>query len=416
MANKSIKVDGKSIDYEVTSLVKFADGIQYETAGSVAAASVLKQYKAEKASQVPPVVETPAPAPAPVPESPAVIIKPSPGEPKMISLSDYGNLKDVDGEYLKVKDAVAHDQYWLRSVHNTRIDLSGVQFTTKNMPAMELKGDCSGLILDGANFKDANIGVSYRGDDVPFGTIVKGLQLLNFKAVNSGALLTAGGSLTNKGFSFVLQDLVVKGFSFLDSAKAGNVVWAQALDGFDISDGIIDNINTEVNNHNGILMLAGNGRLSNVRCTNHQGDLMRIVPMQVVGTGKKVIAESNFIRGSRKYGAFEVQVYQDNINTGKFLPADVLIQNNAAGKLNSMKNWAGKLIDLYDTYGNIEILNNVGWEMYHDGKPMTSIVNYESVSSATTVIEKGNIYFATEQDAVANAPALKSLLTGVGAQ
>jgi hypothetical protein len=414
---KSIKVDGKSIDYEVLNLVKFADGIQYETAGSVAAAAVLKQYKTEKASQVPPVVETPAPGPAPVLEAPVIIVKPSPGTAREISISDYGKLKDIQNENFKLKAGIYGDQYWLTSLKNVSIDLSEAQFTTKNMPTHELKGVHENVIFWKPSFKDTSgDGFKYRTDNLPFGTVIKGLQILGSNSVNSGAIFSGDGSIGDKGFGLSFQGLTIKDFVFKNSPGVGTIVYCQALEDFEIANGIIDNINSTTDIHNGILMIAGNGKLHDIKCTHHQGDLMRAVPHQILSTGKKLDIYNNLVFDSRKYGAFEVQVYGNVKASPFFKPADTIVRNNTIGQLNTSKNWDAKLIDVYDTYGRVDLINNLGFDLFQaNGNPILILAN-QMQSAATLFTEIGSRYFKTAKEAVVDISTLKSMYAGIGAQ
>jgi len=413
MANTIKTKAGVTLSYivekQTISTVVFSDGKQLIMVGSTANAAVKKAYDEKVAEEVPPVVVEPTP--------PVIIIPPSPGSPREITLKEFGQLKDVQGESFKVKPCVAPDQYWLTGLKKVSIDLSQVQFTTKNMPSMELKGVCEDLVLYKPNFKDTSgSGVSYRGDDVPFGTVIKGLQILGSVSENSGAIFSGGGGINEKGFSISFQGLTIKDFLFKNSPAVGTIVYCQSLEDFEISNGIIDNVNGNSDIHNGLLMLAGNGKLHDIKCTNHQGDLLRAVPHQVLSSGKILDVYNNIVYNSRKYGAFEVQVYAYVKASPFFKPADTLVRNNTVGTLNTSHAWDAKLIDVYDTFAKVDLVNNLGFELFQANmSPITKLANQMS-SPATVLTEKGNIYKNTWQEAVMDLVSFKSKYTGVGAR
>jgi hypothetical protein len=378
-----------------THVITFTDGVVIQLTGSNTIASRKAAYEiAVKPVIIPPV------------EVPSTMIS-------EITIDQLIKLKGVYGGVFKLKSGIYNDQYWITDVKNTVIDLSGCEFGVQGMPAFELKGDCSGLTFIGGLFKNINSTcISYKNT-----VTVRNITINGATAINVRGLFSSGGNMNESGLfgkmiGFRMLNCIIK-----DSPELGTALWLNAAEDFEISGNIIDNVNSNLNNHNGIFMLGGTGKVTGNRCTNHQGDLIRATPYQVESTGKILEISNNIVWNSRKYGAFEVKT-DDVKEFPGFLPADVLVSNNTVGHLNTSKDWDGKLIDVYDTNSTVTVRDNLGFDLVQSrGGVITDLINYASVTDGITkVVQSGNKYFPTTDKAVTDITTFKSLHTGIGVQ
>lgn len=407
MAN-TIKVNGNVISYttvqKVETTVTFSDGNTAVLIGSAANAAVLKAYKALPASP------------------PVIIVKPSPGEPRMISWKDFRGLSDIEGESFKIKAASVTEDAWLKNFNRVSIDLSDVQFSV-NGYAIQLNGHCNDLSFKGGLFKGGGgcfvykFGTFYNGSPE---TMVKNIVIDGVTSDNHGVIWQSDGGLTvGKGFHDVIQGFTIKNCVAKNLPTVGNVVYLGAAEDYLIQNNEVDNVNTAINNHNGVFSIQGNGRIIGNRVTNHQGNAFRLQPIQVLSKDKTIEIYNNVVVGSRRYSAIEVQVPVDYIDSPLFKPADISIHNNTVGRLEQEKEWQGVLVDVYATRSKIDITNNIGFELYksanHVSQPIDDMVNIASGDALTVVAQSGNKYFPTAAQAVADTINFKSLYTGIGA-
>lgn len=384
---KAPAIESKEIHY------KYVDGTKIVIIGSDTIAIRQKAYD---------LATTPVIIPPTVPQQTDIKVR-------SISIQELGSSKGLKNENLKVVGGNYNDQYWLQDFDNVNIDLSGCTFGTKGMPVFELRGLVKDLTLQGGRA----IGTTHalyklRGAS-------KNLTVDGVYVENSGAILEGAGEITDNGFNSINENFKLINSKAYNCPNVGTLVWLAAADSFLFENNVFDKINDGTNIHNGIIYIAGNGKISGNKLTNHQGNLARVQPMQVIGSGKIVEISNNIVWNSRKYGAFELQVYSDQRKKA-FMPANVVIKNNTAGDLNINKDWEAKLVDKYDTYGTITLIDNLGFNMVQsNGKPIISLFNNAGGEVGKTVVtETGSVYKATKNETVdAN---LKSKIAGVGAQ
>jgi hypothetical protein len=417
MANKTIKVAGKAIEFTVEtvkkSTVKFADGVIGElptpASGVVSIAAATKLYSDVKAS-------------APV------IIKPI----KIIGKSDFAALRaGVEGEVLQLKPDVYSDRLDLENLKDVTLQGNGkVSFETGGRAFQMNNNSVHGLTMSGLNFKDINDYVidfwgagnlKYTGKEDSF---INGLTLTDITAENCGTLLHVDGGITGADHFGVLKNLVIKGMVFKNSPEPRSVIYGGNLKGYDISDCVVDNINysSSLPNapqgaHNGIFQLGGNGRFYNNRITNHQGNVVRSWLFSQDETAFVDIF-NNIVFNSSTYSAFELQATMSN-QIG-FKPANAKVYNNTAGSLNKWnmadgkKYFEGQMLDLYSTRGTLEYYGNLGFDLNRQSGEITDMINFNG--DAIFNRKENNKYCPTWKEAVTDLSSFKSKLTGVGAQ
>ena len=94
-----------------------------------------------------------------------------------------------------------------------------------------------------------------------------------------------------------------------------------------------------------------------------------------------------------------------------FKPANAKIYNNTAGKLNTgePKFFEGRLLDLYNTSGTLEIYNNLSFNNRDD-----QMIN--NMSNTKIIKDDNNQYFKNENDAISDFISFKSKIMGIGAK
>lgn len=348
------------------------------------------------------------------PKEPPVVIPPTvPQQPdtKVRSISSKElEQSRLSGEAVQLVKGNYNSQIWITDAKNSVIDLSLATFGAKE-PCFEFKGDFSGTTVQGGLFKDCGKVINYDNE-----VTVRNFTLKGITAINSGQVFASGGYIDAQGIygkmiGFKMFDCVIK-----DSPDMSTAVWLNAAEDFEIYGNQLSNINLELAQHTGLFMLGGNGVFRNNKSIGRRGDLVRATPYQVDASGKVLLITNNIDYNSVQYGSYEVKTNDINkFNT--FKPINVVVSNNTSGKLNTSKIWAGQLIDIYDTYGEVKVEKNLLFDAYHEGQSkVKDVINYESVSSVTKVIDAGNnLYFDTWEQAVGNLTTFRSLHPGIGA-
>lgn len=426
MATKSIKVSGKSINYDVQTqtinTVTFSDGVVLTITGSVAAAVVLAAYNAYKKANPTPVVVAPTP--------PVIIVKPSPGAPTEISAKDAANLHDIEGVNFLVKEAMATEAFNLSNLKNVNIDASKVSITT-NYRAVILSGLMQGVTLDGLSLKDVpDYQIYAQGyDKVKYtgqaGSFIDGLTLSNIKVTGGGAMFHMDGNLIAGVYDGVMKNFKMFGCSVKDCADPGDVVYLGNAYGYEIYNNVISNVNylyTDPNapngRHNGLFHIKGAGSFHDNLFSEHQGNILRAWIQSLDAPGEILEAYGNIAYNSHKYGAFELQATPDMVANG-YKPANAIIRNNVAGHLNVVKDWAGELLDLYNTGGTVDVHDNIGFDLnrWADNKTVntgiTNMINNMSDGTNTKLTESNNVYYDTMAIALAKSSTIQSLASKI---
>jgi|ERR1044072_5153919 hypothetical protein len=289
------------------------------------------------------------------------------------------------------------------------IEITGINGILKNFTLQNVKFENIGDY----NIFFNNFNTVYNGTDA---TISSNLKFLNIEVIGTNLISGPGDPQNMKGF---LKGLEIANCNFHDIPVAGTLVYWAGVEDYDIHDNIINNINTQNDNHNGIFMLIGNGKIYNNKITNHQGNLIRAWGITLGTTPKNIEIYNNIVYNSRKYGGFELQVppYLSDIlktNVGKLTFTNSKVYNNTVGKMNTSRDWDGLILDLYNMNGGtLEYYNNLGFDLYRaSGVPDDMINNMSDVKFAK---KENNIYKVTQQEAVTDTTTFKSLIPGVGA-
>lgn len=323
---------------------------------------------------------------------------------------DVKNILSADGCPITIKNdglveiAGNFNQMNLNNLKNVTISGDGTAGIAKGFllrdnsyRAIEITGTLNQFTMQNFAFKNiANYVITYQLTTPYNGTdasVTKDLKFLNITCDNTAQLLSIGGTVENGNITGLVKNIEIAYLDFQNSADVGTVVFLANAENYDVHNNRINNINTTNNNHNGIFMLAGNGKFHDNYVSNHQGNAIRAWGHTVGSTPKNVYIYNNIVINSRKYSAFELQSFAANIIAGKTTYVNAVVFNNTAGNLNTSNDWQGNVVDVYNLFGGkCDVLNNLAYNF----QAGSTIAGQES----ETVPNKfNNLYYNTSGDA-----------------
>lgn len=203
------------------------------------------------------------------------------------------------------------------------------------------------------------------------GSFTKNLKFLHTSVENTSSFINGSGNVDNTQSDDIValvQGLEIAYLDVKNSAGIGAVAWFGNVDGYDIHHNVIDNVNTENDNHNGLFSISGSGSFHHNRISNHQGNAIRAWTRSLGTTPKDVLIHDNIVVNSRKYSGFEVQSFATFMIEGKTTFANAKIFNNTCGNLNTKNDWVGVVADIYGLHGGTaEVFNNLGYQLRAQG-------------------------------------------------
>lgn len=332
----------------------------------------------------------------------------------------FQNIKNVNIDGLgKVK--VTNGNVDIGNVDN--LTLSGIEIHDYDQAAIYVHTSANNLTLSNIKLKNINnygvrfdINKKYDGSPSSFSN---NIHLTNIHAENIGTLFISQGGIQNDGFYGLIKNFKLTNSKVVNSPYLNGLTSIGCAEDYEMSNNVIDNVNASdkypngANNHTGIFYAQGNGKIFNNKATNFQGNLVRAWLFSITKPGIVEIY-NNIAYNSTRYSAFELQVPPSTKNFASFKPANAKVYNNTVGKLNTgePKFFEGRLLDLYQTHGQVEIYNNLTFDMRDD------ILVHNMSDASTTKITKvsNNHYFKRTQDAINDLINFSSKIVGVGAK
>src|SRR5690606_93591 len=231
----------------------------------------------------------------------------------------------------------------------------------------------------------------------------KNIHLNKINAENIGSLIVTRGQIQNNGFTGLIKGFKLTNSTIKNSPNLGNGIYLGCVENYEISHNIITNVNKSEsypngnNNHNGIFHVNGSGKIFNNKITNFQGNAARAWLYSIDDNRATVEIYNNIVHNSTRYSAFELQVTPWMEKLANFKPANAIVYNNTVGRLNTgePKFYQGRVIDIYQTFGNVEVYNNL---YFHMRDNLVSL--NQSSPQDTKVKETNNKYFKNATDAV----------------
>jgi hypothetical protein len=278
-------------------------------------------------------------------------------------------------------------------------------------------GKLTGITLKNISFK--NIGdyvIDINGSMPYLGTAetrFERFKVLNCKFDNAGVIHYVGHVDNGQDVGF-MKDLEIA-HNIIENSNSGSFAYIGNVQDYNIHHNTINNYNPTNNNHNGIFHMIGNGKFHNNKFTNVQGNAIRAWLYSRGNTPATVEIFNNVIYNTRKYGAFEIQGFDRYIVPGKTTFANAKVYNNTGGRLNTEKDWAGFMLDLYNYGGTLEYYNNLGFDMHYANNNPGNVQMINNMSDVKIIKNTNNSYFSTSAEAVVNLSSFKSRYPGIGA-
>lgn len=319
------------------------------------------------------------------------------GKKFILQCNDLIKIKGGKYKSIDIKNIISDDGCPITIKNEGQVELSGDfnQLTLENLKNVIISGDGSPSITKGFLFKDnkfravqafgtldkftlqhiqfENIGDAdfsfqyqtlYNGTEESYS---KDLKFLNISCNNTGQFIGTSGHTIDGVITGLIRNIEIAYLDFQNSPSVGSVVYLGNVENYNVHNNRVNNVNTNLNNHNGIFSLIGNGSFYNNHISNHQGNSLRAWPHSIGTIPKDVYIYNNIVVNSRKYSAFEVQSFDATISAGKSTYANAIIFNNTIGNLNTSRDWQGNVVDIYNLKGGkCEVYNNVAFNMQDD--------------------------------------------------
>jgi len=349
-----------------------------------------------------------------------LIIKDASEKNFVVKPGTYWNItiENVKNSTIEGKSVVVISGGDMKISNINKLEIKGINFENYNQTAVRINDDANNLTLEDIRFKNIGNTVISFGKDKKFdgspASYSENIHLVNIYAENTGMLFGSAGGIHQDGFYGLIKGFKLTNSTIKNSPHLSNGVYLSLGEDYEFSNNVVDNVNSINNNHNGIFFAQGNGKVFGNKVTNHQGNLIRAWLFSIDKPNAMVEIFDNIVYNSSRYGAFELQVTPSIENLSVFKPANAKVYNNTIGKLNTglPKYFEGRLLDLYQTFGNVEIYNNLSFDLYDD-----VLVNNMSDARVTKITKNtNNVYRKKAADAVSDLKTFKSKLSGVGAR
>lgn len=239
-------------------------------------------------------------------------------------------------------------------------------------------------------------------------------KIIGCKFIKCSEVLLAG-DLTESvdinlfvGFEFAYNEIIGREWN-------GNIVGGSNMAQYNIHHNKINNFNTENRNHNGLFFMQGSGKFHSNIATNYQGNMIRAWMYSRIDFPAPVEVYNNIGYNCWQYSLFELQGIPDRIISGKTIKTGGEVYNNTGGVVDCQDYWAGVLIDTYSSSDQIQVYNNLGFQMTRKDEVPMDVAGLLNKRGDSVVVMTNNRYFANQEDAVENTINFKSKVPGVGA-
>lgn len=303
---------------------------------------------------------------------------------------------------------------------NLSTEKYGFQFDNISFRAISMDGRMNGVTIKNMSFKNVKdyviAGEKNNGDSFPYNgtpeSRTENLKIINCLFDNTGAISFGGNLNVDRKEDSGLFKNVEIAYNTFQNTDAGTLCSFTNVQDYNIHHNVVNNVNANNNDHNGIFYMQGNGNFHDNKLTNYQGNSIRMWLYSRGNTPSTNEIYNNICYNTRKYGAFELQAFPRNMYDGKSTYANAKVYNNTAGKMNTSQDFEGQMLDLYNTFGSLEYYNNLGFDL-NSKKSVTNMINNMSDTKITK--DSNNKYVATQSEAVFDTNTFQSKYSGIGA-
>jgi len=278
----------------------------------------------------------------------------------------------------------------------------GFLFRDNEYRAITLDGAINNLRVTHIEFKNiGNYVISYNSDKIYDGSPDSYASNLTFSyltANNTGALINFGGGINGSAIQGLIKNLEVSYVTFTNSPTVRNAVYVGIAMDYHIHHNEFRDVNMREDNHNAMFFLRGNGRFYDNYVNGHQGNALRAWGVSIGTTPKEILVYNNIVVNSRKYSAFEVQSFENDMVSGKTTFINAKIFHNTCGNLNLSRDWYGVVVDAYRLFGgSCQVFNNLAFNL-PSPHPTSNFVSYMSIEK-DMLTAWNNLYFKTSKAA-----------------
>jgi hypothetical protein len=256
-----------------------------------------------------------------------------------------------------------------------RIDPSSLvrslSFKNSGYRGIDISGDLAPQFFEisWCDFRDINDHTMIWSGSIAYNGASSAFNGFSFthNVLTSCGSISLGGALTRSINRGLVKDAWFAHNTFQDRPALGSALILAHSDNYNIHGNIVDRVNTDptpgsvANNHNGIFLLRGWGRFHGNRVTNHQGNAVRAWTY-ALGAARPILGiYNNIVCQSRRYSAFEIQEFAENLVDGVSVAPDAQVHSNTGINLNTHTPtvYTGVILDLYNFSGATEVFNNV---------------------------------------------------------
>lgn len=281
-------------------------------------------------------------------------------------------------------------------------DSKGFSFLDNSYRALVLSDRIHHVTLSNMSFSNVrDYVISYNNQTIYKGTdetATKDLRIRKMDCEKSGPFINFSGSKNGSTVNGMYRGLEIAYINYRDSPSVGIVVYVPNAESFNIHHNTFNNVNTKNDNHNAMFQIHGNGEFHNNYISNFQGNSLRARPFSFGNTAKELLIYNNIVVNSRKYSAFEVQTFAEDLIGRGNTYANIKVFNNTCGNLNLSSDWYGVVLDAYTVSGaKCEVFNNLAFH-FPAPHPKSMIVSYMGLND-NDLIEHDNYYYRTANEA-----------------
>ncbi|MGV3762446.1 hypothetical protein [Parapedobacter sp.] len=289
----------------------------------------------------------------------------------------------------------------IRGNGNSEIE-RGFLFRDNDYRAMILNGTINNMDVTHIAFKNiGNYVISYNNETVYDGSpdsYSSNLTFSDLTADNTGALINFSGGISDSAIQGLVKNLEISHIVFTNAPAPKYAVYVGMAVDYNIHHNEFRNVNMENDNHNAMFCIRGNGRFYNNYINGHQGNALRAWGVSIGSTPKTILIYNNIVVNSRKYSAFEVQSFADDIVVGKTTFVNAQIFHNTCGNLNLSRDWYGVVVDAYRLFGgSCQVFNNLAFNLPAP-HPASNFVSFMSIEEGM-LTATNNLYFNTSEAA-----------------
>jgi hypothetical protein len=277
------------------------------------------------------------------------------------------------------------------------VTVSGFTVQNNGYHSLYFNSRMVGLILNGCSFINDSQGF-YIQNNIVWDKTDNTVVLLNCAirgcTFNNATMFGGQGGINGSSVTDLMKNLEISGNNF-SNVDGGDLFQLNAVDGFNIFNNTVKNVNATNNNDNRLFMLMGNGVAHDNSFNTIEGHAIAVWPVSFGSTVTTSNVYNNTVVNSRRYSAFEFQEFAAFNIPGTTTKSNLIVNNNTCGNLNTDQ-WTGYPGTFIDNYmfglmgGTVTLTNNKGSNFFP--VPVTQNGQLVLWNLAQPAVVSGNTY------------------------